>query len=85
MVNDGTMREIETIVFDGMCDEFIEGYRFIPIGESWIREDGEVFCGSMVSPWKDYAELDALQRAYDARTRFEYEEALKEIEEALGV
>lgn len=79
------MKEIETMVFDGKCDEFIEGYRFIPIGESWTREDGEVFYGSMISPWKDYAELDALQRAYEAQTRFDYEEALKEIEEALGV
>lgn len=45
---DGTMREIETPFFDGKCKEFIEGYRFVPFGEQWIRSDGEIFYGEMV-------------------------------------
>ena len=53
------LREFDVSFFDGKCDTFIEGYRFIPDGESWIRPDGEVFVGEMISPWKDYAELDA--------------------------
>ena len=48
--NDGTMAAVETDFFDGKCDAFIEGYRFIPSGESWTRSDGVVFhkngCGS---------------------------------------
>ena len=40
--NDGTLIAVETDEFDGKCDTFIEGYRFIPEGETWIREDGKV-------------------------------------------
>ena len=34
---------VETKFFDGKCDAFIEGYRFVPAGESWTNEDGETF------------------------------------------
>lgn len=63
--NDGTMTEAQTDFFDGKCEEFIEGYRFVPSGESWTREDGMVFHGEMVAPWKPYSELDAAQRQYE--------------------
>lgn len=65
VTNDGTMTAVETDAFDGKCDAFIEGYRFVPSGESWTRADGAVFHGEMISPWKDYAELDEAQRAYE--------------------
>ena len=64
-INDGTMKAAETDFFDGKCDEFINGYRFIPDGESWMREDGVLFTGGMFSPWKPYEELDAAQREYE--------------------
>lgn len=63
--NDGTMTTVETNFFDGKCDAYVEGYRFVPNGETWTRSDGEVFHGEMISPWKDYAELDAAQREYE--------------------
>lgn len=63
--NDGTMREISSEFFDGRCKQFIEGYRFVPSGETWIREDGIEFTGQMISPWKDYSVLEACQRAYE--------------------
>jgi hypothetical protein len=63
--NDGTMTEIQTDFFDGKCDAFIEGYRYIPAGESWTRSDGVVFHGEMIAPWKPYSELDAAQREYE--------------------
>lgn len=65
VTNDGTMTAIETDAFDGKCDAFIEGYRFVTAGKTWTRSDGEVFEGEMVSPWKDYAELDEAQREYE--------------------
>ena len=74
VANDGTMTAVKTDFFDGKCDTFIEGYRFIPDGESWTREDGVVFQGEMISPWKDYAELDNAQREYER-------ELLKELQE----
>lgn len=64
-VSDGTMTEIQIGFFDGKCDAFIEGYRYIPPGESWTRDDGVVFTGEMVAPWKDYSELNAAQKQYE--------------------
>lgn len=77
VANDGTMKVVETNFFDGKCDTFIEGYRFVPNSESWTRSDGVVFHGEMVTPWKDYAELDAAQREYERKLLAEYAEALK--------
>ena len=53
---------VETDAFDGKCRQYIEGYRFVPAGESWEREDGEVFYGEMISPWRDYAILSEFQK-----------------------
>lgn len=74
VTNDGTMREVETDAFDGMCDTYIEGYRFVPDGESWEREDGVVFHGEMIAPWKDYNELDEAQRTYERQLLKELQE-----------
>lgn len=63
--NDGTMRELQTDFFDGKCQTFIEGYRFVPAGQAWTREDGATFKGEMVTAWKPFDELDAAQRAYE--------------------
>ncbi len=56
---------VEKAFFDGKCAAYIEGYRYVPAGQTWTREDGTVFTGEMVSPWKPWAELDAAQRAYE--------------------
>lgn len=76
--NDGTMSAVETDFFDDKCDTFVDGYRFVPDGESWTRSDGEVFHGEMISPWKDYDELEEAQRAYERQLLAEYEAALAE-------
>lgn len=83
---------VETDYFDGKCPAYIEGYRFVPAGQTWTRPDGVVFQGEMVSPWKPWRELDSAQRAYEqeqleslSAQNTEYEAALSEIEAALGV
>lgn len=76
---------IETDFFNGKCKEWIESYRFVPDGETWTREDGEVFKGKMVTPWKDLSEAYMAQTAYLERQNKQYEAALTEIEAALGV
>ena len=76
---DGTMLGVQTERFDGKCDAFIEGYRFVPTGLSWTRSDGAVFHGEMISPWKPYAELDNAQREYERQLLATYEEALKTV------
>lgn len=84
--------QVETDVFDGKCDAYIEGYRFVSSGQTWTRADGIVFTGEMVAPWKPWDELDAAQREYEREQyqalisqNAEYEAVLSEIEEALGV
>lgn len=84
--------QVETDAFDGKCDAYIEGYRFIPAGQTWTRSDGTVFAGEMIAPWKSWDELDTAQREYEreqyqtvAAQNTEYEAALSEIEVALGV
>lgn len=77
ITDDGTMTAVETDFFDGKCDAYIEGYRFVPEGESWVRADGAVFYGEMIAPWKDYSELERAQMAHERQLLAEYAEALK--------
>lgn len=76
LVNDVAMAEVDIAFFDGKCGTFIEGYRFIPAGKSWTREDGETFYGEMIAPFKDYSELDEAQRQYEKELLSETQEAL---------
>ena len=91
VTDDGTMRAVETDFFDGRCTEFIEGYRYVPSGETWTRADGQTFRGEMITPWRDHSQILEIQTAVDRaqaqaqQTINEYEQALSEIEKALGV
>lgn len=76
---DGTYREVATDFFAGKCSTFIEGYRFVPYNESWTREDGAVFVGEMVAPWKSYSELEDAQREYERQKLAEYEALIDEL------
>lgn len=58
-------RAFEVPFFDGKCTAFIEGYRYVPEGETWTRSDGVEFKGEMISPWKDYNALAAAQAQYE--------------------
>lgn len=64
--DDGAMTAVETDVFDGKCPAFLEGYRYVPPGTLWTREDGVTFAGEMVAPWQDYEILKAYQEQYEA-------------------
>jgi hypothetical protein len=59
-------RAFDAPAFDGKCQAFIEGYRYIPEGETWERGDGAVFNGEMLSPFVDSRILDAYQTQYEA-------------------
>ena len=76
VTDDGTMAAVETDAFDGYCTEYIEGYRFVPAGSTWIREDGTTFEGEMLAPWKPWNELDAAQREYERQEAADMKEAL---------
>ena len=77
IANDGTMTAVETDFFDGKCDAYIEGFRLVPEGEAWTRKDGATFRGQMISPWKDYPELETAQLDYERQLLAEYADALK--------
>ena len=77
-------RAVETNFFDGKCPEWIESYRFVPAGETWVEPNGVMFRGEMVSPWKDLGNAYAAQAAYVTAQNAQYEVALSEIEVALG-
>jgi len=63
--NEKTVQSIETDFFNGKCNTFIEGYRFVPYGQTWVRNDGEIFNGEMVAPHKDFSILDYAQKLYE--------------------
>lgn len=65
LADDGTMTAVETNAFDGYCDTYIEGCRYVPAGRAWTREDGEVFSNEMKTVWQDWTALDAAQREYE--------------------
>ena len=71
---------IETDIFNGKCKTFIEGYRYVPHGQIWTREDGVVFTGEMIAPWKDYSALAAAQAGYE-----EAAAELQDMQEALNL
>lgn len=77
----GTLTAVETTAFDGKCDTYIEGYRFVPAGSTWTREDGVAFTGEMIAPWKDWNELDAAQRGYEREQIAEYNALVAELSE----
>lgn len=78
-------RAVETDAFNGKCPEWIESFRFVPAGETWVNLNGEMFRGEMIAPWKDLGEAYAAQAAYVTAQNAQYEAALTEIEAALGV
>ena len=59
------LRAVETEAFAGNCTRYIEGYRYVPAGESWTRSDGQVFAGEMIAPAEDSRLLEAAQAAYE--------------------
>ena len=59
------LTSVETDAFEGKCKQVIEGYRFVPAGQTWTREDGQVFTGEMVTPWRPYENLAELQAVYE--------------------
>ena len=56
---------VETDAFEDKCSRYIQGYRFVPAGESWTREDGHTFTGEMIAPWRDYAILAEFQSIHE--------------------
>lgn len=83
VTDDGTMRAFEMKGFDGKCNEYIKGYRYIPAGERWQRDDGVTFYGEALFPWKQYYTLDAVQREYERQQISDMQSTITELDAAL--
>lgn len=79
VADDGTMRPFESDVFSGKCKTYIECFRAVPEGLSWVRDDGAVFGpqGTMISPWKEgYLEAQAAYEQAQSEAITAYEEGV---------
>lgn len=65
VTDDGTRKAVETDAFDGKCDAYIGGFCYEDTG-----------MGIAVYPWKDIAELEEAQIAYDREKLADAENAL---------
>lgn len=74
-------RAFDVPFFDNRCTAFIEGYRYVPAGETWTRQDGVKFTGEMISAATDYSKLAAAQSGYDERDATAVEELAAVIED----
>ena len=65
--NDGTMTEVQTDAFDGVVDDAIPYFRFIPQGYEWTNpKKGTVIHGEFIQATNS-AEIDrAIQHAFIA-------------------
>lgn len=83
-------REVNTTLFDSTLPEAVECFRYIPPGETW-HNGSHSFLGEMITPYLSSVKLAAMQSAVDRahaqaqQAIDEYEQALTEIEKALGV
>ena len=75
------LNAVETDAFEDKCSRYIQGYRFVPAGESWTREDGHTFTGEMIAPWRDYAILAEFQSIYEEELAKAVEEIAALVEE----
>lgn len=77
------LRPVEAAFFQNAAPEYLEGYRFIPSGESWTGADGTVFIGEMAAPWKDWEGLDRAQRVYERAQNEQMLDAMASMVEAV--
>lgn len=63
---DGMLRPVEDLFFAGKAPAVIEGYMFVPEGETVTGADGTVITGGpMIAPWRPSNTLTAAQAQYD--------------------
>ena len=56
----------------------------MPSGETWTRSDGQTFTGEMITPWRDYSSLAAIQAAVD-RTQAQADEEIAALIEEIYI
>ncbi len=84
VTDDGTRRAFDAPFFDGKCVEFVEGYRYVPSGETWKRADGQTFTGEMMAPCRDHSQISEIQTAVD-RTQAQADEEIAALIEEIYI
>ena len=74
-----TFRKFDISFFDNKCVEFIEGYRYCPKDEFYTNDEGRIFYGECIVPWKPYIELENAQRLYEQQKLSQYESEKEEL------
>ena len=64
ITDDGTRTEIQTDVFDDLCNNSIELMRYVPENETWIRPDGRIIHGEFIQV-TDSAKLESYQKQWN--------------------
>ena len=80
------LRACESAFFDGKGKRLIRGYRYLPQGEKWVRDDGVVFYGEMIAPIEDPSILqlyDQQEKIRDSVTANSEYIVQKELEKAM--
>lgn len=62
--NPGGFREVDTSTFDGKCQEYIEGMRYVPDGDHYTL-DGNNTWGEAVFPWKPMVDMGKAQAVFE--------------------
>lgn len=70
---------IETDAFDGMPNQVIECYIFVPSGQSYTKANGETVCGEFIQPFVTESELDNAQREYERELILDMQNALNKL------
>ncbi len=73
-------RAFEVEVLEGRSPKAIECYRYVPEGEEWAREDGQLFSGPMLSLWTDPLTEAEHQTEYDRQLIEDMQQALEIME-----
>lgn len=73
------LREFSDEHFDGKCSEYIEGYRYVPVGETYVENNIE-YEGEQIFPWVDIRLLDAAQSEYERQLMEDMRRALEIME-----
>ena len=63
LINDETMIEVQTDIFDELCNNAIELMRFVPHNYEWIRPDGRIIHGEFIQA-TDSVKIDAYQKQW---------------------
>lgn len=65
IINDGTMKQIQTNIFDNCCDDIIKLCRYIPENENYILPNSEILWGPFIQFTAPSSITNIIQQQYE--------------------